>query len=195
MAERIGVAIGQHLGNYRLISLLGQGGFAEVYLAEHLHLRTQAAIKVLTTRLMHDELDIFLREAQTIARLEHPHIVRVLDFGIENDTPFLVMGYAQGGSLRARHPKGTSLPLATIVAYVNQIAAALQYAHDEQVIHRDIKPENMLLGKRNEALLSDFGLAIVMQSTSNQQVLAASGTISYMAPVLITGVKSSIVPG
>ena len=179
--------VGQKLGNYRLIRLLGHGGFAEVYLGEHLHLGTQAAIKVLTTRLMNDELDTFRREAQTIARLEHPHVVRVLDFGIENDTPFLVMNYAPGGSLRSLHAKGTQLPLDTIVSYVKQVADALQYAHHEKLIHRDIKPTNMLLGRHNEVLLTDFGLAIVMQSTGNQQIREAAGTIAYMAPEQIQG--------
>jgi predicted ATPase/serine/threonine protein kinase/DNA-binding CsgD family transcriptional regulator/Tfp pilus assembly protein PilF len=179
--------IGQKLGNYRLIRLLGHGGFADVYLGEHLHLGSQAAIKVLTTRLMNDELDTFRREAQTIARLEHPHIVRVLDFGIEHDTPFLVMSYAPGGSLRLHYPKGTQLPLDTLVSYVRQVADALQYAHNEKLIHRDIKPTNMLLGRHNEILLTDFGLAIMMESVGNQQVREAAGTIAYMAPEQIQG--------
>src|SRR5437899_7436946 len=89
--------VGQQLGNYQVIRLLGQGGFAEVYLAEHLHLGTQAAIKVLTTKLMSEELDTFRHEARTIAHLEHPHIVRVLDYGVQENTPFLVMSYAPGG--------------------------------------------------------------------------------------------------
>jgi eukaryotic-like serine/threonine-protein kinase len=187
MTDRIGVTVGQQLGNYRLIRLLGQGGFAEVYLAEHLHLGTQAAIKVLTTRLMNDEFETFRGEARTIARLEHPHIVRVLDYGVQDDMPFLVMSYAPGGSLRSRHPKGTQLPLDTIVSYIKQVADALQYAHNEKLIHRDIKQTNMLLGRRNEVLLTDFGLAIIIQSTGGQQVREAAGTIAYMAPEQIQG--------
>src|SRR2546426_2290812 len=133
--------VGQQLGNYRLIQLLGRGSFAEVYLGQHRHLDTQAAIKVLHTHVLGPDSERFRNEARTIARLVHPHIVRVLDFGIENKTPFLVMDYASNGSLRKRHPKGTHLPLDTIVNYVKQVADALQYAHDEKVIHRDIKPE------------------------------------------------------
>src|ERR1700724_2362952 len=97
--------VGQQLGNYRLIRLLGQGGFAEVYLGEHIHLSSQAAIKVLYTQLLGNEVELFCLEARTIARLEHPHIVRVLEFGMENTTPFLVMSYAPNGTLRDRHPK------------------------------------------------------------------------------------------
>jgi serine/threonine protein kinase len=77
-----------------------------------------------------------------LANLIHPHIVRVLEFGVEGRIPSLVMDYAPNGTLRKLHPKGTSLALATIVTYVKQIADALQYAHDEKLIHRDIKPEN-----------------------------------------------------
>src|SRR5438270_268489 len=102
--------IGQKLGNYRLIRLLGQGGFADVYLAEHIHLGTPAAIKVLSIRLSSDNMEHFRTEARTIARLVHPHIVRVLDFGLEDNTPYLVMDYAANGTLRQSHPKGSRLP-------------------------------------------------------------------------------------
>src|SRR5215469_13614396 len=129
MVGRVALAdlVGQQFGNYRLQRLLGHGGFASVYLGEHIHLGTLAAIKVLNRWLVHGELENFSNEARTIARLEHPHIVRVLDFGVEGQIPFLVMSYASNGTLRQRHPKGARLPLATIVPYVKQVAAALQY--------------------------------------------------------------------
>src|SRR6266568_5503808 len=143
MADRVG----EQLGNYQLIRLLGRGGFAEVYLGEHLRLGTQAAIKVLYTRLASkDAVEEFEKEARTIAHLKHPHIVRVLDYDVEDDTPFLVMDYASGGTLRKRHPRRTILSLTTIISYIKQAADALQYAHDQRVIHRDVKPENMLVG-------------------------------------------------
>src|SRR5947209_8106509 len=122
---------GRQLGNYRLLDLLGQGGFADVYLAEHIHLRTQAAIKVLQTRLGNNDLQHFSQEARTIANLEHPNIVRILDFGVEHNIPFLVMTYASDGSLRQRYPKGTQVPLQQVVSYVKQIASALHYAHTQ----------------------------------------------------------------
>src|SRR6266568_6931635 len=183
MADRVG----QQLGNYQLIRLLGEGGFAEVYLGEHIHLGTQAAIKVLHTQLTSDDVDKFRTEARTIARLIHPNIVRVLEFGIEGKTPFLVMDYAPNNTLRQRHPKGIVLPLSTIVSYVKQVAEALQYAHDEKLIHRDVKPENMLLGRRREVLLSDFGLAVMAQSTRFQDLQNVAGTLSYTAPEQIQG--------
>ncbi|GHO76562.1 hypothetical protein KSD_43330 [Ktedonobacter sp. SOSP1-85] len=177
----------QRLGNYRLISLLGEGGFAQVYLGEHIHLDTQAAIKVLHTRLSPDDIDKFRVEARTIARLVHPHIVRVLEFGVEDNTPFLVMDYAAEGTMRRQHPKGTILPLETVTFYVQQISEALQYAHDQKVIHRDIKPENMLLDKHHRVLLSDFGIAVAEQSSHDQKARGMAGTVTYMSPEQIKG--------
>ncbi|QBD81651.1 hypothetical protein EPA93_39050 [Ktedonosporobacter rubrisoli] len=177
--------VGQQLGNYRLTSILGQGGFAEVYLGQHVYLGTQAAIKVLHTQLSSGDAERFHTEARTVAHLIHPHIVRVLEFGIDNSTPFLVVDYAPNGTLRKRYPSGTLLPLAAIVSYVRQAADALQYAHEQRIIHRDVKPENMLLGRRNELLLSDFGIALVAQSArynSTQSMQELAGTIAYMAP-------------
>jgi len=179
--------VGQQLGNYRLISLLGDGGFAEVYLGEHVYLRTKAAIKVLHTQLAQDGMEGFLNEARTIANLVHPHIVRVLEFGLEGTTPYLVINYAPGGTLRKQHPKGTILPFTTIISYVKQVADALQYAHDQRVIHRDVKPENMLVGEHDELLLSDFGIAIVDQSSRYSSTQNMGGTMAYIAPEQIKG--------
>jgi serine/threonine protein kinase len=178
--------VGQQLGNYRLIRLLGEGGFAEVYLGEHIHLGTETAIKVLTARLSSDEIEQFRNEARTIARLKHPHIIRVLDFGVDNGTPFLVMDYVANGTLRQHFPKGTQLPPETILPLVTQIAAALQYAHDQKLIHRDIKPENMLLDGEN-VLLSDFGIAVVAHSSRSMNTQDQVGTLPYMAPEQLQG--------
>ena len=182
MADRVG----QQLGNYRLVRLLGQGGFAEVYLGEHVYLDTTAAIKILHTRLDEDDVEHFRAEARTVARLVHPNIVRVLEFNVQDGTPYLIVDYAPNGTLRKRHPRGIPVPLSTVSGYVKQIASALQYAHEQRVIHRDVKPENMLVGRRNEILLSDFGIALVAQSSryssGNGKVQDMAGTIAYMAP-------------
>jgi len=177
----------RYFGNYQLIRRLGQGSFADVYLAKHIHLDTQAAIKVLKLNLTSDNVEHFRTEARTVAQLLHPHIVRVLDFGIEGDTPYLVMDYASNGSLRQRYPRRTRLPLTTIVSYIKQVAEALQYAHEKRLIHRDIKPENMLLGEHYEILLSDFGIATITQSTHYQNIQEISGTVAYMAPEQLQG--------
>ncbi len=183
MADRVG----QQLGNYRLVTLLGQGGYAEVYLGKHLRLNQQAAIKMLHTHLNAKEAEHFQQEAETIATLLHPAIVRVFDYDVQDGVPFLVMDYAPNGSLRRRHPAGEVVPLAQIVSYVKQVAEALQYAHEHKVVHRDVKPENMLLGRREELLLSDFGIATVAHSTGSLSAEAAVGTIAYMAPEQIQG--------
>ncbi len=179
--------IGQQLGNYRLLHLLGTGGFAEVYLGEHIRLGTLAALKVLYTSLSGVEMDSFLREAQTIAKLDHPHIVRVLDYDVQAGMPFLVMSFAPGGTLRKLHPKGTAVALPTILDYVTQVAEALHYAQQRRVIHRDIKLENLLLGGRQEVLLSDFGIALLSQTSRLQSTQEVVGTAAYMAPEQFRG--------
>jgi predicted ATPase/DNA-binding CsgD family transcriptional regulator len=179
--------VGQQFGSYRLVALVGQGGFAEVYLGQHVRLPLQAAIKVLHTHLTEQEAAHFQREAETIAQLAHPSIVRILDYDVQDGMPFLVMDYAPGGSLRRRYPKGSQVPLPLFIASVKQVAAALQYAHERKVIHRDVKPENMLVGRREEVLLSDFGIATVTHSTASEVVHGTSGTVAYMAPEQIEG--------
>ncbi len=103
-----------------------------------------------------------------MTQLAHPNIVRVLDFAMDDDQPYLVMDYAPNGSLRERHPAGSRVPMHTIITYVSQVASALQFAHDKGFVHRDIKPENMLLGTRSEVLLSDFGISVFASRTEPQ---------------------------
>jgi eukaryotic-like serine/threonine-protein kinase len=181
--------VGEELGKYRLIRLLGRGSFAEVYLGEHIYLKAEASVKVLRTQLADNDVDSFLKEAQTVARLVHPHIIRIFDFDVHEGTPFLVMDYAPHGTLRQRHLRGIPVPLRTVVDYVKQVADALQYAHNLKFIHRDVKPENMLLGRRDEVLLSDFGIVQVVINTlsENEGTQKIEGTIAYMAPEQLRG--------
>ena len=183
MADRLG----QQFGNYRLIALLGQGSYAEVYLGQHVRLELQAAIKVLHGHLSSSEAERFQQEAQTMERLTHPSIVRVFDFDVQDGIPFLIMEYAPNGSLRQRYPEGSIVSLPEIIPSIKQVAAALQYAHEQKYIHRDVKPENMLLGRQQEVLLSDFGLAALARSTSSLSTQATVGTIAYIAPEQIEG--------
>jgi serine/threonine protein kinase len=186
------VRIGQQLGEYRLIRILGQGAFAEVYLGEHLLLHIEHAIKVLRAPMI-DQEDQFLEEARQIAALEsHPHIVRVLNFAIDRNgphpVPYLVMEYAPHGSIRQRYPRGTRLAPAQIISHTKQIASALDHAHVHKLVHRDIKPENILIGKDGTLLLSDFGIAVIFQQEeklNNTQAIA--GTKAYIAPEQILG--------
>ncbi|HWZ17222.1 MAG TPA: protein kinase [Ktedonobacteraceae bacterium] len=184
--------VGHKLGNYRLHRLLGRGGFADIYLGEHVYLKSLAALKILRMSLSDEERTAFLKEAQTLTQLTHPNIVRVLDFAVEDDQPYLVMDYAPNGSLRERHPAGTRLPLDSIIVYVAQVASALQFAHDKGFVHRDVKPENMLLGTRSEVLLSDFGISVFASRTepqysTNHIAQSVAGTSRYMAPEQLQG--------
>lgn len=179
--------IGQQLGSYRLLRQLGEGGFAEVYLAEHLHLKIQVAVKLLHGKLTAQYVQAFLNEARTIASLKHPHILRVLDFGFAQTLPFLVMDYAPGGTLRDRHPMNSVVPLPIVISYLKQITAALEYAHARKLIHRDVKPENMLIDADGSVLLSDFGVVATAHSTASMKTIDNSGTVHYMAPEQING--------
>lgn len=172
---------GQQFGNYRLIRHLGTGGFGAVYLGMHVHLRREAAIKILL-KLDEREIEQFRREAQIIARLVHPHIVTLFDYDVMAGTPFLVMMYAEQGTMRERYRRGTRAPLAEVTEYIIQAAQGLQFAHDQHVLHRDVKPANMLLGPRGELLLSDFGVAVMWSGTRSISTQNASGTHVYMAP-------------
>jgi hypothetical protein len=192
---------GKQLGNYRLMRLIGYGAFADVYLGEHIYLETQAAIKVLRKRLGAEDVGRFLNEAKTVARFDHPHIVRILEFGedsnefgveqnaagVDGRIPFLVMEYAPGGTLRNRHPKGSILPLSIITPYINQVADALQYAHDKKLIHRDVKPENILIANNNRLLLSDFGVVAIAHTDGSMTTQDMIGTVPYMSPEQFQG--------
>ncbi len=179
--------VGQRISNYQLVRLIGHGGFADVYLGEHIYLKTRAAVKILHARTNGADQSDILNEARTIAQLEHPHIVRLFEYGIENGYPFLIMSYAAHGSLRNHYPKGSRLPVALVVGYVQQIASALDYAHRNRLIHRDVKPENMLIGQNEQLLLTDFGLVIMAQTSRSQSSDNLAGTVAYMAPEQLRG--------
>lgn len=184
-ASRVGV--GQQFGNYRLVRILGQGGFATIYLGEHRYLGTFAAVKVLHTQLNSEQIEKLSLEARIAARLVHPYIVRVLEFGLEGNIPFLVMDYAPHGTLRHRLDAGEQADLKVIVNYVQQITGALQYIHNSGLIHQDIKPENILFGSNDQALLSDFGIAITAHKANMAGTKERVGTIHYMAPEQLQG--------
>lgn len=178
---------GQQIDYYRLMLLLGQGTFGEVYLAEHLHNHRRVAVKILTTPFAPKILEDFLHETRTLFLLNHPHIVPPLDFGLENKIPFLVFAYASNGTLSQRHHSGVRVPLDVINIYIQQIASALQYAHEKRLIHRDVKPQNMLLDQQGQVLVSDFGIAAVAHSEGSLKTENMTGTIPYMAPEQLQG--------
>ena len=179
--------IGQYLGNYQLVKLLGRGGCSEVYLGKHRYLNSYAALKVLHARIQPGNEQKILAEAQTLVDLRHSNIVHLLDFVLENSTPVLIMDYAPKGSLRQQYPPGTQMSLTTVVDFVTQIATALQYAHNHHIIHRDVKPENILLDADSRLLLSDFGLSLLAPSLEELSTQDPAGTPRYMAPEQLRG--------
>jgi serine/threonine protein kinase/formylglycine-generating enzyme required for sulfatase activity len=179
---------GQTLGNYKLYEPVGTGGMAVVYRAEQLTIQRIVAIKVLSSTLAADPEFVarFRREAETAARLEHPNIVPVYDFGAQSDILYVVMRYLPGGSLAQRLKRLGTPAVADTVHLLTQIASALDHAHKSGVIHRDIKPANILLDEEGRAYLADFGIARLLDSAGNTTTTGI-GTPSYMAPEQFAG--------
>jgi serine/threonine protein kinase len=178
----------QQFGNYYLHHRLGQKETSEIYQGTHVLFHNPVAIKFLS-HLTEHEFTRFITQASVLVRLRHPHIVPVLDFGVDNGTAFLVMDYAPNGHLRQHHPKGSRLSLETVISYVKQIASALHYVHQHHLVHRDVKPHNMLLGEHNEVMISDFGIAVTTHSLNPQQdhIDDFEGTAPYAAPEQLLG--------
>jgi serine/threonine protein kinase len=170
------------LGRYELRRRLAQGGMSEVYLAYDRRVRRQVAIKVLYGRDV-SFVRRFEREALAVGALSHNHILPLYDFGEQSPWYYLVMPYIEGGTLRDYLFKRKQLTLEEAASFVDQIAAALQYAHDSKVVHRDVKPSNILLRQDGYAYLVDFGLAkALMGAESLTGDGAMVGTPEYMAP-------------
>jgi eukaryotic-like serine/threonine-protein kinase len=178
---------GRRAGHYKLLRQIGQGGYANVYLGEHIHLGTLAAVKILKRPLARQWRWQFLREARIAASLRHDHILPVLDYGIFNGIPYLVMQLAPYGSLREHYRRGEAPDFTTMLDYLEQVASALEYLHARGLLHLDLKPENLLLGDDNKVLLSDFGIAEI----ARQQHTHGTGTPAFMAPELIDGQASA----
>ncbi len=175
--------IGANLGPYRVLEQIGRGGMATVYKAYHPATDRAVAIKVLPEQLADDPnfLARFEREARVVASLQHVHILPVFDYGQERGVTYLVMPYITGGTLK-EYLQDHSLTLDEIVRLFSQIAEAVDYAHRRGVIHRDLKPGNVLLDESSNALLSDFGLTRMAQSSSSLTGTGVIGTPAYMSP-------------
>jgi serine/threonine-protein kinase len=182
--------IGQRLGQYEIIAKLGAGGMATVYRARQASVDRDVAIKVIRTDLMEDENFVarFRNEARLIASLQHLHILKVFDYGNQDNILYLVMELLEGGSLSRLLRQSGSLPLKLAMRMLDQISAALDYAHGRGIIHRDLKPDNVLLDQQQNAFLTDFGIAKMLGDTSNRtRTGMVMGTPAYMAPELWNG--------
>jgi protein kinase-like protein len=184
------VAIGQgtKLGQYEVQDFIGQGAMGVVYRAYHAQLERTGAIKVMQAISPDpDTVARFRREAQAIAKLRHPNIVDVYDFGEHNGTPYMIVEYVPGGSLASRMEKGP-LDSTTAIRYLRGIAAGLDYAHKHGVVHRDVKPANVLMTNDESPVLADFGLAKLLEGSSLKSMTGVTtGTPAYMAPEQVTG--------
>ena len=182
----------QHLGKYEIQRELGRGAFGTVYLARDTVLDVPRALKVLHPALVMDGtvVERFHREARLAARLEHPHIVPVYDFGQAEGHFYLAMRYMEGGSLKEHLAQGP-LPWDEVMRIVQEVAAGLAYAHAQGVVHRDLKPGNILFDAQGRAAVTDFGLAKALRGAGDSASLTMSGgligTPAYMAPELWQG--------
>ncbi len=179
---------GRTIGRYRIGERLGQGGMAQVYKAYQPGLDRYVALKILHPHLTTDEdfTTRFQREGRAIAALEHPNIVRIYDFDTAEEITFLVMEYLEGVSLKARlrelANQQEQMTLPEAVAIVCALAEALEYAHRKGVIHRDIKPSNVLITSDGRVILTDFGIARMIEATAITEGSATLGTPAYMSP-------------
>ena len=177
---------GQMLGPYRIINQIGKGGMATVYKAYQPSVDRYVAVKVLPSQLAESKefATRFQQEARIIAKLEHPHILPVFDYGESNGIAFFVMRYLEAGTLKDRMVAGRPLPIQEIDKLFTQLSEALSYAHSHGVIHRDLKPANALIDSQGNVFLTDFGIAKLLESASPRltQTDAIMGTPAYISP-------------
>jgi len=179
---------GKDLGRYHVIEPLGKGGMASVYKAFDSTLERNVAIKIIRSdAIVGDDQAQFLirfqREARALAQLDHPYILKVLDYGEQAGIPYLVMPFVEGGTLKEK--MGHPMPYREAAALLAPIARALEYAHQLKIIHRDVKPANILISRSGTPILSDFGIAKMLGSRETTQLTATGigiGTPDYMAP-------------
>jgi beta-lactam-binding protein with PASTA domain/tRNA A-37 threonylcarbamoyl transferase component Bud32 len=184
-------SIGRVLGKrYRLLSALGTGASAHVYLAEDVSLQRHVAVKVLQPGLATDEafLKRFRAEARSVASLNHPHVLRVFDWGEDTDGPYLVLEYLGGGSLRDLLDRGTLLSHSQAAQLGTEVAQGLAYAHVRGLVHRDIKPANLLFDEEGRVRVADFGVARALAEAAwTEPAGAMVGTARYISPEAAEG--------
>lgn len=196
-------AIGSVIGNYKILEEIGRGFHSYVYKCEHILYREIVAVKTFT-ELETRKQEEFRKEALLLRQLNHPHILKIIDAGFDQENhTYLVLEYADGGTLRQRikerQQSGQVFPLGEALKIIYQIGLALQYIHTltdthalsalPMIVHRDLKPENILFNKAGDALLADFGIAVVLDLDGTLTV-GAEGTIPYMAPEQLRGKAS-----
>ncbi len=178
-------------GKYEIIRKLGSGGMATVYLAKEIALDRMVAIKLLPKQFMRDAgfVKRFKSEAQIAANLEHPHIVRIYQISEENDQVFFVMSFVPGGSITDKIKEKGTIPIDDIIKWGMQTCDALAHGHANGVIHRDLKPDNVMLDRKEDVVVMDYGIARAGQGTGLTQTGSVIGTPQYMSPEQARGTE------
>jgi eukaryotic-like serine/threonine-protein kinase len=171
-------------GRFRLEEKIGSGGMSTVYRAFDETLERWVAIKLLHREISSDsdQLERFRREARAVASLSHPHVVTVIDFGEDDDHPYIVFEYVEGETLKERLRRVGRLPVSEAVAYAIEIGRALQCAHSNRLVHRDVKPQNVLIDSEGRAKVTDFGIARSLEAEGLTATGRVLGTTDYVAP-------------
>src|SRR5229473_218440 len=188
--EDLNMLVGKSLGQFRIVERIGAGGMATVFKAYQPTLDRYVAIKVLPAYHARDPIFLkrFVQEAKAVARLSHANIVTIHEFGEQEGITYIVMECVEGGTLKDRLKGGRAIPIAEAVDFMIQAADGLLCAHSNGIIHRDVKPANMLLRKDGHLLISDFGIAKMLEGTTNlTRVGTGIGTPQYMSPEQGTG--------
>ena len=179
---------------YEIIKSIGEGGMANVYLAKDIILDRNVAIKILRGDLAGDEKFVrrFQREALSASSLSHPNIVEMYDVGEDNGTYYIVMEYVQGMTLKQLIKKKGCLSLSEAIDIMLQITDGIKAAHDSYIIHRDLKPQNILIQDNGEIKITDFGIAMALNSTQLTQTNSVMGSVHYLPPEQASGKGATI---
>jgi eukaryotic-like serine/threonine-protein kinase len=171
-------------GRYRLISKLGSGGMSTVYLAEDETLERSVAVKVMHAGISDqpDQIERFRREARAVAQLSHPNVVAVIDAGEDGGHPYIVFEYVEGETLKQRIDRMNRLPVDEAAAYAIEIGRGLAAAHARMLVHRDVKPQNVLIDAEGRAKVTDFGIALSLESDGLTKTGRVLGTTDYVSP-------------
>ena len=183
--------VGKQLGDYRLLRLLIRHSLADVYLGEHVSRHNMAVVRLFHIALHGEDHQDFLSEVQALSKLDHPHILRVLDVSVAEGIPFVVLDATSLETLRQRHPSGARLTHDVFADYLKHMASALRYIHEQEIIHRNVRPESIVFDAEDTLALSDFGFAFPahhsMLASTDELTEAVTEAVSYMAPEQLQG--------
>ncbi len=179
---------------YEVVKSIGEGGMANVYLAQDTILDRKVAIKVLRGDLSSDDKFIrrFQREALSVSNLSHPNIVEVYDVGEEDGQYYIIMEFIEGKTLKQLLKKRESLTLSEVIDIMTQLTDGISHAHESYIIHRDIKPQNIMIEDDGKVKITDFGIAMALNATQLTQTNSVMGSVHYLPPEQASGKSATI---